>query len=87
VVRWTLAGIAGGLYLTIFGSLIAYGSYIWLIHQTTPARLATIAYVNPAIATILGWWVLDEVLTGTQLAGMAVIIVGVAMVAVYGRAE
>ncbi len=87
VVRWTLVGIGGVLYLTVFGSLIAYGSYIWLIHQTTPARLATIAYVNPAIATVLGWWVLDEVLTGIQLAGMAVIIVGVAMVAVYGRAE
>jgi len=85
--RWTLAGLGGMLYLTIFGSCIAYGSYIWLIHQTTPARLATIAYVNPAIATLLGWWVLDEALTGTQLAGMAVIIVGVAMVAVYGRAR
>jgi drug/metabolite transporter (DMT)-like permease len=85
--RWTLAGIGGMLYLTIFGSCIAYGSYIWLIHQTTPARLSTIAYVNPAIATALGWWVLDEALTGVQLAGMAVTIAGVAMVAVYGRAR
>ncbi len=85
--RWTLAGVGGMLYLTVFGSCIAYGSYIWLIHQTTPARLATIAYVNPAIATALGWWVLDEALTGAQLVGMAVIIAGVAMVAVYGRAR
>lgn len=85
-VAWTLAGVGGLLYLTVFGSCIAYGSYIWLIHQTTPARLATIAYVNPAIATVLGWWLLGEALGGLQLMGMAVIIAGVAMVAIYGRA-
>jgi len=86
-VAWTVPGVGGLLYLTIFGSCIAYGSYIWLIHQTTPARLATIAYVNPAIATVLGWWVLDESLQGAQLAGMAVIIAGVALIAVYGKAR
>jgi drug/metabolite transporter (DMT)-like permease len=84
-VQWTMAGVGGLVYLTIFGSCIAYGSYIWLIRQTTPARLATIAYVNPAIATVLGWWLLGEALRGIQLAGMAIIIVGVALVAVYGR--
>jgi drug/metabolite transporter (DMT)-like permease len=84
-VQWTVAGVGGLVYLTIFGSCIAYGSYIWLIRQTTPARLATIAYVNPAIATVLGWWLLGEALRGIQLAGMAIIIVGVALVAVYGR--
>ena len=81
----SFAGVGGLLYLTVFGSCIAYASYIWLIRQTTPARLATIAYVNPAIATFLGWWVLDETLTGHQLIGMVVIIAGVAMVAAYGR--
>ncbi|MGD8919967.1 MAG: EamA family transporter [Gammaproteobacteria bacterium] len=84
-VKWTVAGVGGLAYLTVFGSCIAYGSYIWLIRQTTPARLATIAYVNPAIATVLGWWLLEEALRGIQLAGMAIIIAGVALVAVYGR--
>jgi drug/metabolite transporter (DMT)-like permease len=84
-VQWTMAGVGGLVYLTIFGSCIAYGSYIWLIRQTTPARLATIAYVNPAIATVLGWWLLGEALRGIQLTGMAIIIVGVALVAIYGR--
>jgi drug/metabolite transporter (DMT)-like permease len=41
--------------------------------------------VNPAIATVLGWWLLEEALRGIQLAGMAIIIAGVALVAVYGR--
>ena len=84
--RWTIAGVGGLLYLTLFGSCIAYGSYIWLIRQTTPARLATIAYVNPAIATLLGWWLLGETLHGPQLAGMAIIILGVVLVALHGRA-
>ena len=83
-VHWTVAGVGGLIYLTVFGSCIAYATYIWLIHQTTPARLATIAYVNPAVATILGWWLLDEALDRAQIAGMIVIILGVAMVAAFG---
>lgn len=85
-VAWSLAGVGGLLYLTVFGSCLAYATYIWLIHQTTPARLSTIAYVNPAVATVLGWWILDEVLTDLQIAGMAIIILGVAMVAAFGSA-
>jgi drug/metabolite transporter (DMT)-like permease len=54
---------------------------MWLIHNTTPARLATVAYVNPVVATVLGWYVLDETLVGVQLAGMAVILAGVVIVA------
>lgn len=83
-VSWSVAGVGGLLYLTIFGSCLAYATYIWLIHQTTPARLATIAYVNPAVATALGWWLLDEALNRVQMAGMVVIILGVAMVAAFG---
>ena len=83
---WTLRGIGGLLYLTVFGSCIAYATYMWLINQTTPARIGTIAYVNPAIATLLGWWILDENLTRLQLAGMAVILVSVAWVSISARA-
>lgn len=84
--QWTLPGIGGLLYLTVFGSCIAYATYMWLIRQTSPARLGTIAYVNPAIATLLGWWLLDEALTRLQLAGMAVIIAAVAWVSISARA-
>ena len=79
-VEWTNAGLIGLAYLTLIGSCLAYGTYMWLIRHTTPARLATVAYVNPVVATVLGWWVLDERLVGLQLAGMAVILVGVVMV-------
>lgn len=42
------------LYLAIAGSLIAYTAYVWLLHVSTPARVATYAYVNPLIAVLLG---------------------------------
>jgi drug/metabolite transporter (DMT)-like permease len=79
--EWTAAGLGGLAYLTLIGSCLAYGTYMWLIHNTTPARLATVAYVNPVVATVLGWYVLDETLVGVQLAGMAVILAGVVVVA------
>jgi drug/metabolite transporter (DMT)-like permease len=82
---WTVAGIGGMLYLTVFGSCLAYATYMWLLNHTTPARLGTIAYVNPAIATGLGWWVLGESLTPLQLGGMAVILASVAWVSVSAR--
>jgi len=78
--QWTFNGIAAMLYLTIFGSCIAYGTYVWLIQHTTPARLGTIAYVNPVVAVILGWLALGETLTGARLAGAVVILVGVTMI-------
>ena len=78
--QWTFNGIAAMAYLTIFGSCIAYGTYVWLIQHTTPARLGTIAYVNPVVAVILGWLVLGERLEGTRLIGAAIILAGVTMI-------
>ncbi len=79
-VRLTPAGLGALAYLTVFGSCLAYVTFIWLIDHTTPDKLATIAYVNPAIATLLGWWLLDETLAGPQFAGMLVIIASVFVV-------
>ena len=49
-------------YTTVFGS-VAYGSYLWLLKASTPAKAATYAYVNPVIALLLGYLLGDEVLT------------------------
>ncbi len=48
--------------LTVFGSGLAYAVYNWLIHRAKPSQLGTTAYVNPAVALMLGWSVLGEVL-------------------------
>ncbi|MGH8461669.1 MAG: EamA family transporter [Stenotrophobium sp.] len=78
--RWQANSLAALIYLIVFGSCIAYAAYFWLVHQVTPALLGTYAYVNPAVAVLLGWWILHERLTQIQMLGTAVILVGVVTV-------
>lgn len=62
-------------YLVVAGSLIAFPVYAWLLKNSTPAKVSTYSYVNPIVAVILGWAVLDEPLT-PHIALSAVIIIG-----------
>ena len=68
------------LYLALFGSALAYSAYTWLLKRVPSDRVGTFAYVNPAIATVLGWAVLGEALTRAQLLGVLVILAAVALV-------
>ncbi|MBV6417879.1 MAG: putative inner membrane transporter YedA [Steroidobacteraceae bacterium] len=77
---WNWPGMLAMGYLTVFSSCLAYAAYAWLTQHTTPARVATYGYVNPAIAALLGWRVLDEELSAVALGGMAVILAGVVLV-------
>ncbi|HTL71811.1 MAG TPA: drug/metabolite exporter YedA [bacterium] len=65
------------LYLVVFGSWIAFSAYVWLLKVSTPARVATYAYVNPVIAVLLGHVMLDEVLGLRALWATAIILAGV----------
>jgi drug/metabolite transporter (DMT)-like permease len=67
-------------YLMIFGSIVAFTAYSWLVTATTPARLATYAYVNPAVAVFLGWAIAAEPLTGRMLMAMLVVVGGVIVI-------
>lgn len=78
--HWSVRGIGALAYLIVFGSCVAYSTYVWLIHHVTPDKLSTTAYVNPAIALVLGWVVLGEEVTGLRLLGMLVILAGVILV-------
>ena len=65
-------------YLLIFGSVIAFTSYVKVL-QLLPMSIAmTVAYVNPVIAVILGAMILGESITITTIAGAALVLVGVA---------
>ena len=77
-------GIIALCYLTFLSSGLAYTAYGWLTMNTTPALISTYSYVNPAIAAILGWLVLHEHLSGMQLVGMAIIIIGVGILTLPG---
>jgi len=78
--HWSATGVAAMLYLAFFGSALAYSAYTWLLKHVRADRVGTFAYVNPAIATVLGWVVLGEALTGWQVIGMLVTLVAVALV-------
>jgi len=78
--NWTAQGTAAFLWLTIMSSCLAYSAYSYLARNSTPVVVGTYAYVNPAIAALLGWWVLDEVLAPVQVAGMLVILLAIALV-------
>ena len=83
---WDQEAMLALVYLILFGSCLAYGAYFWLVHQVSPARLGTYAYVNPAVAVLLGWWLLDEQLDTTQLLGTCIILAGVILVTWASRA-
>jgi drug/metabolite transporter (DMT)-like permease len=64
-------------YLVVFGSLLAYTSFVYALKLLPTTVVMTYAYVNPAIAVLLGWLILSEPITGYTLGGMALIIAGV----------
>jgi drug/metabolite transporter (DMT)-like permease len=86
VAQVTTRSFGAWLYLTIAGSLIAYTAYIWLLHASTPARVATYAYVNPLIAVLLGCTLGRETFSHELFVAAALIIVAVALI-VRGSAQ
>lgn len=84
--RWTfnLPGLVALGYLTLVSSCFAYTAYGWLMRNAPPAIIGTYSYVNPAIAALLGWQFLHERLSHLQLAGMLIIMVGVAILTLPG---
>jgi len=82
----TALSFGSWLYLTIAGSLVGYTAYVWLLHASTPARVATYAYVNPLIAVLLGCTLGHEVFSQELIAAGALIIVAVVLI-VRGGAQ
>jgi drug/metabolite transporter (DMT)-like permease len=72
-------------YLIVFGALIAYSAYVWLLRVSTPARVGTYAYVNPVIALFLGWWLADEALGFRSMLAAAIIVGSVVMIVSESR--
>jgi drug/metabolite transporter (DMT)-like permease len=67
-------------YLVAIGSWVAFTAYAWLLQNAPISRVATYAYVNPVVAILLGWLILDEVITPVMLIGAAIIVLSVMMV-------
>lgn len=71
----SLTSLLAFAYLVVFGSLVAFSAYAWLIQHAEPTLVATHAYVNPVVAVFLGWWLADEAIT-TRTVLASVLIVG-----------
>ena len=67
-------------YLLVFGSLITFTAYSWLLKNARPTMVATYAYVNPVVAVILGWAIAGESFTGRTLLGAGVIVGSVVLI-------
>jgi drug/metabolite transporter (DMT)-like permease len=72
------------VYLIVFGSLVAFTAYSWLLRKVAPASAATYAYVNPPVAVLLGWLLAGEPVTMRMLLGAAVIVGSVVLIITYG---
>ena len=70
-------------YLIVFGALIGFTAYIWLLRVSTPAHVSTYAYVNPVVAIFLGWAFANEPLTARTLLAAAVIVAAVVIITTY----
>jgi drug/metabolite transporter (DMT)-like permease len=75
--RWSavsLKSIFGLGYLIVFGSIVAFTAYTWLLQRVPPAVVATHTYANPVVAVLLGWLLASEPLTArVALASIAIL--------------
>ncbi len=78
--QFSLGSVLALAYLIVFGSLVGFSAYIWLLRMAPTSTVSTYAYVNPVVAVFLGWVFLDERVTPLTLLAGAVIVVSVAVI-------
>ena len=82
--RWTVmptpSGLAALAYLCIFGSVIAFTAYAWLLQNVRPVLASSYAYVNPVIAVALGTWLAGERFSVAEFGAMALVLAGVCVI-------
>ncbi len=81
---FSMKSILALAYLIVFGALVAFTAYIWLLRVSTPARVSTYAYVNPAVAVLLGWLLANERLDARAALAVLIILSAVALVSMKG---
>jgi drug/metabolite transporter (DMT)-like permease len=83
--RVTAPSAFAWLYLVVFGAIIAFTAYIWLVRVCSPALVGTYAFVNPVVAVLLGWAIAGENLDGRTICGAAVIVVAVVIIVLFSN--
>jgi len=81
--HWTLPSSWSGavqvsmILLILFGSIVAFTSFNYLLKRVSPEKVATSTYVNPVVALLLGWYILDELITLRSVIAAVVLLTGV----------
>jgi drug/metabolite transporter (DMT)-like permease len=75
-----MQGVLSVGYLTVFGSIIAFTAYVWLLQNVRPVLAGSYAYVNPVIAVALGTWIAHERFSTSDIGAMVVILAGVVVI-------
>ena len=79
---FTARSVLSLAFLVVFGSLVAFSAYVWLLQVSSPAIVSTHSYVNPLVAVLLGWAFAHEAVGWRTALGTAVILGSVALVSV-----
>lgn len=80
---WT--SIGAFVYLLVFGSLVGFTAYSFLLNNVTPESAATYGYVNPVVAVLLGWLIAGEPITLKMIIAATIIIGSVILITTFGR--
>lgn len=76
----TSASLFAWSYLIVFGSLVGLSAYVYLMRNATAATVSTYAYVNPAVAVLLGWWIGAEVFNTRMVVAMSILLTAVVLI-------
>jgi drug/metabolite transporter (DMT)-like permease len=82
---YSLRSWAAWAYLVVFGSVLAFTAYVWLLQSAAVSLASTYAYVNPLVAVFLGWLILAEPITPATLIGGSIIVLAVAAIVTAER--
>lgn len=77
-ISWQSVGALA--YLIVFGSLVAYMAYVWLLSIRPASLVGTYAYVNPVVAVFLGWLIANEHVNTQKIVGLFIVIEGLVIV-------
>lgn len=64
-------------FLIVFGAVVAFSAFNYLLTKVSPEKVATSTYINPIIALFLGWWFRDELVTGQSILAICIMFTGV----------
>jgi len=81
----TAKSLVAMAYLAVFGSIVAFTAYVWLLSVRPPSLVATYAYVNPVVAVTLGALVAGEAMNTGTLVAAAFIVASVAVITTFSN--